>query len=91
MATDTKTGAAERYRVETDTKAGFITIWDDCAGVGLRFRTDETLARYNSELLAGEEYTRTQAGLDRLVIARNGLIEEAARRYPLQFDEIKTK
>lgn len=82
--------APDCYRVETDKKTGLVTIWDDCAGVGLRFSPSDTMARYNSELIARTEYTRTEEGLEELAQIRDALTDYAAKRFPYQFGEVKT-
>lgn len=82
--------APDCYRVERDKKTGLVTIWDDCAGVGLRFAPTDTMARYNSELIARTEYTRTEAGLEALTRTQDELTAWAALRFPYQFGEVKT-
>lgn len=78
------------YRVHRDKKTGDTTVWDDCAGVGLRFHHGDTLARYNSELIARTEYTRTEEGLEELAQIRDALTDYAAKRFPYNFGELNT-
>lgn len=78
------------YRVEHDKKTNRVTVWDDCAGVGLRFAPTDTVARYNSELIARAEYTRTEEGLEELAKIRDELTDYAAKRFPYQFGELNT-
>lgn len=80
------------YDVETDKQEGTTTIWETAAGVGLRFRHGDTLARYNSELIARrpEDYTGTEQGLEQLERIRERLTGYAARRFPYNFGELNT-
>lgn len=75
----------EQYRIEQD--GNQITIWDETAGVGLRFTQGETLQRYTSELIIRDwAILQHPATLSEISAA---LTDYAAERYPMEFKPIK--
>lgn len=73
----------EQYRIEQD--GNQITIWNDTAGVGLRFTQGETLQRYTSELIT----TGKTTDVETLSNISAVLTDYAAKRYPMEFEPIK--
>lgn len=76
-----------KYRIEENGEK--VTVWDDSAGVGLRFTKGDTLQRYTSELAIRADWTITKDGLDALNAISDALTEYAAERYPMEFAPIK--
>lgn len=79
----------DKYRIEQD--GDKITVWDDGAGVGLRFTQGATLQRYTSELMIKEGGKVATSGLDvdALSVLSNALTGYAAERFPMEFAPIK--
>jgi hypothetical protein len=75
------------YRIEEN--GDKVTVWDDGAGVGLRFTKGDTLQRYTSELVISGDWTITKDGLDALNAVSDALTEYAAELYPMEFEPIK--
>lgn len=72
-----------KYRIEENGEK--VTVWDDGAGVGLRFTKGDTLQRYTSELIT----TGETSDVATLSAISNALTDYAATLYPFEFEPIK--
>ena len=75
------------YRIEEN--GDKVTVWDDGAGVGLRFTKGDTLQRYTSELVISGDWTIPKDGWDALNAVLDALTVYAAELYPMEFAPIK--
>lgn len=69
---------------------GNIIIWDEAAGVGLKFRKGDTLQYYTATTLLKDFTLLQQEGaLQILEDAQQRLLKAAAERYPKEFEQLK--
>lgn len=70
----------------TETANGIITLWNDAAGVGLRFTQGDPLAGYNAEAIVTDSaIMQSAAGVELVSKAVEDLTAQAEIDYPNEF------
>lgn len=78
-------------KVRTERKSGFITLWNDESGIGLRFKEGENLQRYTSQIVLEDVNKATsEKGVEEINKISALLTEKAATLYPIEFAPLQT-
>ena len=75
------------YKVKFD--GGEVTVWDEAAGIGLRFYEGETMQRYTCAIVLAQWKELRPRDLERINSVSDKIIEYCTERWPHEFAPLK--
>lgn len=76
------------YKIDRD--GGEVTVWDEAAGMGVRFTEGETMQRYLCGIVLPALEEMHAADFERIIGVSKAIVAWCAERWPYEFAELKT-
>ena len=76
------------YKIERE--GGEVTVWDEAAGVGVRFTEGETMQRYLCGIVMPALDEMHAADFESIIGVSKAIVAWCAERWPREFAELQT-